>query len=73
MGTYTSADVLCPFYEKDVPKTCSLICEGILPGSRIKSYFPGRAEIQKHMKKYCAGDYRRCPWYGIVRSRYEEK
>lgn len=36
MGTYTSADVLCPFYEKDSPKTCSLICKGILPGSRIK-------------------------------------
>lgn len=73
MGTYTSADVLCPYYEKDIPKTCSLVCEGILPGSRIKSYFPDREGIQKQMRKYCAGDYKSCPWYLTVTGRYEHK
>ncbi len=71
MGTYTSADVLCPFYEKDIPQTCSLVCEGILPGSRIKSYFPNRAAIQRHMGKYCVEDYKNCPWYRAVTIQYE--
>ncbi len=70
MGTYTSADVLCPFYEKDIPKTCSLICEGILPGSRIKSYFPDRESIQRQVRKCCAGEYRGCPWFCILFERH---
>ena len=73
MGSYSSADVLCPFYEKDIPKTCSLVCEGILPGSRVKFYFPDREGIQRQMRKYCAGDYRRCPWCAVVTARYDRE
>ena len=73
IGTYTSADVLCPYYEKDIPKTCSLICEGILPGSRHKSYFPDRAGIQRQMGKYCANDYERCPWYIMLTAAYARR
>ncbi len=73
MGSYTSADVLCPYYEKDIPQTCSIVCEGILPGSRIKCYFQNRRAIQWHMGKYCAKDYRTCPWYVVMTDRYERE
>ncbi len=72
MGTYTSADVLCPYYIKDVPKPCSLICESILPNGRIKTYFAGRAEMQELMGKYCAGDYSQCRWYRTLSRVVEE-
>ena len=28
MGSYSSADVLCPFYEKDIPKTKDVLKDG---------------------------------------------
>ena len=72
MGTYTSADVLCPYYIKDIPQTCSLICESILPHGRIKTYFSGRGEVQEHMGKYCAGDYQKCPWVKTLNRVFDE-
>ena len=66
MASFSSADVLCPYYEKDIPKTCSLVCEGILPGSRMKCYFPDREAIRTHMGRFCTDDYRACPWSRIL-------
>ena len=66
MGTYTSVDIGCPFYRRDDPKTSSLTCEGVLPGSTVKSHFGGRDNLQRQIRKYCAGEYRRCPWYKVA-------
>ena len=66
MGTYTSADVKCPFYRRDDPKTCSLTCESVLPGGSVKTHFGTKANLMDHIGKYCAESYRTCPWYQIV-------
>ncbi len=71
MGTYLSGFVKCPFYRRDESKTGSLTCEGVLPGSTLKSHFCNRDELEAQIWKYCAGDYRKCPWYRAVMIQYE--
>ena len=66
MASYTSADILCPFYRRDDPKTSSLTCEGVLPASTVRSHFGGRDTLNRQIKKYCAGNYKKCPWYKIA-------
>ena len=39
MASYNSGFVKCPFYRRDETKTGSLTCEGVLPGSSLKSHF----------------------------------
>ncbi len=72
MSSYASADVLCPFYRRDDPKTSSLTCEGALPGSSVKSHLGSRDGLQEVLRKYCCRDYTACPWYHIVGYKWEE-
>lgn len=72
MGSYSSASVVCPYYLSDDPKTCSLTCEGIPPGSSIKSHFLDGRRLREQIKKYCAGDYKSCPWCRVLEMKYGE-
>ena len=72
MATYTSADIKCPFYMSDNPKTCHITCEGVPPGSSVKSHFPDKKTMQAHIGRRCAGDYKACPWYRLNWAKYEE-
>ena len=71
MGSYFSADVLCPFYLHDNLRECTITCESFAPGSTIKNHFGGKAALRKQIEKYCAGDYGSCPWYKLVSQKYE--
>ena len=73
MGSYTSADVLCPFYKRDDPKTSSLTCEGVLPGSTVKSHFGGKENLMRTLRRYCCKDYESCPWYHIASYKWEKQ
>lgn len=66
MGSYTSADVKCPFYIQDEPKTCHLTCESVLPGGSIKTHFRNKQALTERIEKYCIRDFKACPWYQIV-------
>lgn len=66
MATYTSADVKCPFYLSDNPKTCHITCEGIPPGSTVKSHFSDKKAMQTQIGRRCAGDYKACPWARLL-------
>ena len=70
MGTYLSGFVKCPFYRRDETKTGSLTCEGVLPGSSLKSHFGTKTELEAQIRKYCAEDYKQCPWYRAVMIQY---
>ena len=72
MASYNAADVKCPFYRRDDPKTSSLTCEGVLPGSSVKSHFGGKKELQRTIRRFCAGDYKTCPWYKVASLKWIE-
>jgi hypothetical protein len=73
MGSYSSADVKCPFYRRDDPKTSSLTCEGVLPGGSIKSWFGTKEALTRQIRAYCAGNYESCPWFHIVSYKWEKQ
>ena len=72
MGTYSSSVIECPYYLSDDPKTCSLTCEGVPPGSSVKSHFLSGESMRRQMKKYCAGNYHLCPWARCLEWKYRE-
>ena len=71
MGTYTSADIRCPFYRRDDPQTGRLTCEGVLPASTMVSKFGDKRSLQRQLGKYCACDYERCPWFRILELKWD--
>ena len=72
MGTYSSADVLCPFYLRDDPKTCCITCEGMVPGSSVRSHFLNGEALRGQIRKYCAAEYEKCPWARALYGKYGE-
>ncbi len=72
MASYNSADVQCPFYRRDEPGQGNLTCESVLPGGTVRTHFATREALQTQIRKYCAGDYRGCPWYQVVSYKWEK-
>lgn len=68
--SWTDADVRCPFYLSDDRKQRSLNCEGYCEGCETRTKFPTLRERDRHMGRYCAGRFERCPMYGLI---YSEK
>ncbi len=66
MSSYNSAIVLCPFYVRDDPKTGSITCEGVPPGSSVRNHFTSGRALNAQIGKYCAGAYRKCPWARLL-------
>lgn len=71
MGSYADANAKCPFYRREDLETSSLTCEGVLPGSTMRSHFGTKANLRRQEKKYCVDDYESCPWYRIVNFKWE--
>lgn len=72
MGSYSSTVIQCPFYLHDDPRTCNITCESVLPGSSIKSHFIDGESFRTQIRKYCAGDYKSCPWCRMMEWKYRE-
>lgn len=51
-GSYRQANVMCPYYRSDDGKHV-IICEGILPGSVVKSFFYRKTDYTLQMDKFC--------------------
>ena len=66
MATYTSADIGCPYYLRDDPKTYRLTCEGLFHNSMSKSWFRNKRDMMDHIGRYCAGNWKLCPWYQLL-------
>ncbi len=72
MGSYSSADILCPCYFRDDAKTCTLTCEGLPPGSSVRNHFSSGRAMREQIGRYCAGSYRSCPWAGLLTIKYQD-
>ena len=64
--SWFAADAKCPYYQHDNIKESTVTCEGVLPGSSIKHHFGNKQRLTEGVRKYCAGDYEKCPWYTLV-------
>ena len=74
MGNYGSEVIQCPFYMRHDSQTCHLTCESMPPGSSIKSHFSDGKAMRGQIRKYCAGDWKLCPWAKLLlRCKYEEE
>ena len=69
--SYFSADAKCPFYEHDNIKESTITCEGVVPGSTIKSHFGGKAALTRCIRRYCADDFTKCPWYRLASMKWK--
>ena len=71
MGSFFSKDALCPYYQYDDPAGRAVVCEGIVPGSTIRSRFPSKEDYQHYLRSRCCRDYKDCPWFILVNRSYE--
>ena len=61
--SYRDADMECPYFLRIESQTCHLTCEGVLPGTSVKSHYLNKEALYAHTAKFCAGDYQSCPWF----------
>ena len=71
-GTFTQADVLCPFYMTDTDRPYNIKCEGISKVNRLYLSFPHKKDKDAHMKKYCTECYKQCRLFKTIYEQYEE-
>ena len=73
MGDW-SAYILCPFYRRHNGRARTITCEGILRGSDSgKTHFESSEALRRQLAEYCAGDFRNCPWGGVLWEKYENE
>lgn len=70
MGSYFSKDALCPYYQYDDPGNRAVVCEGVLPGTTIRSRFPNKDAFSGYLRKHCCDRYKACPWYRVASMKY---
>ncbi len=67
---YSDTDVRCPVFRAANDKKRTMICEGAIPGTRIRFSLRAESRYAKFRRDYCEGDYERCPYYRAVEERY---
>lgn len=71
-GSYIQSGIQCPYYSSD--DGCSKIsCEGIIPGSSIKSVFRRKADYAMQITQFCSGRYWNCEICQALDRKYEEE
>lgn len=65
-----SEAVQCPFYVQSSERT--ILCEGVLPGTRDNIRFEKQKDRTTQLKKYCCGCYQMCERFNPISAKYEE-
>lgn len=69
--TTGTARIRCPFFVGHDERR--IVCEGLLPGSRVINKFKRESSKNRTENNLCAGDYVRCPLYqALMRFKYAE-
>lgn len=63
--------VKCPFYIKDNGQN-AITCEGLVPGSRLRSWFWHKKDYKIQIEVFCCGRYQNCEIYDALIKKYEE-
>lgn len=71
-GSFYQASVLCPYYKYDNGKD-RIVCEGLIPGSKLQSYFRRKKDYQTQIIKFCCGCYWNCEMCAALDKKYEEE
>ena len=70
-GSYKQVNVKCPYYRSDNGRD-RIICEGLLPGTSLQSWYERREHYRAHMRAYCTGKYWDCPICAALDEKYRE-
>lgn len=68
-GSYSSADVRCPFWKGETNR--AICCEGLRKGETIRRLLPDKAAKRRELRKYCCKDYELCGIFQLVYGGYE--
>lgn len=70
---YADVNAVCPFYQGiTTSKQSSIICESVVPTSHTTSLNFNKAHKRDvHMEEFCNKNYKECPLYGLINSKYE--
>lgn len=71
-GSYIQAYVRCPFYRSDNGAD-RIICEGLVPGSQLQSYFKRNRDYRLQTEIFCCRHYDHCEIYAALLKKYEEE
>ena len=71
-GSFTQADVLCPFYLSDTENPSNIRCEGISYVNRLYLNFPHKRDKVIHMRLFCTEHYKDCGLFRTINEKYEE-
>lgn len=64
----------CPFFKNRLHVGSGIVCEGIIPGSRLRNSFVGNLadqKVERQMRNFCCADYKECPVYQAIKEKYE--
>ena len=70
-GSFSQADVLCPFYKRDNGKT-RVVCEGIVDHSSIVLTFGSPTQCRRQLEIFCCDHYRNCEVNRMLMEKYED-
>lgn len=70
-GTYKQVYVKCPFYHYD--ENMKITCEGVIPGSSLRTIFHSPTVYSNYMKLYCSNRYNDCPIAKLIDDQYDEE
>lgn len=70
-GKKCDRDAKCPFFCAHLKQ--QIICEGILPESRLWNNFSTPIEKEKQYKIFCCARYKYCEVYTAINKKYEEE
>ncbi len=71
-GSYAQVHVKCPYYSSDNGKN-RIICEGLIPGSMLSSFYAYQKDFQMQMEIFCTSDgYYRCEICAALDKKHED-
>lgn len=61
--------VLCPFYKRY--KEMKIVCEGVNGRTNLELAFTHEKYERDYVKEFCAGNYKECMIYQMLKAKYE--
>ena len=72
-GSWLKSKIQCPYYKDDNAKFKQITCEGILPGSSVRTTFVSRDDYQTQLEQFCLREtYWSCEICEAIDKKYDD-
>lgn len=71
-GSYMQVYVRCPYYQTDNGKN-RIVCEGLVPGSKLHSSFRKPKDYRLQMELFCCNNYPMCEICEAIDHKYYQE